>query len=70
MVEFIGLFLLKSFKGCLNQNKIVETEDDLMDLTKEVQQSSLPEMLIASHDLNRKEFFKLKKMEILLIVND
>ena len=42
----------------MNTTQRIRDEDDLMDLKKEFRNSSLPELLLESHDLNRKEGLK------------
>ena len=42
----------------MNTTQRIRDEDDLIDLKKEFRNSSLPELLLESHDLNRKEGLK------------
>ena len=52
----------------MNTTQRIRDEDDLMDLKKEFRNSSLPELLLESHDLNRKEGLKFCVLFITLII--
>ena len=54
----VNYFDLNFLKGSINEQQKIVKEDDLIELKQEFRQKSLREMLVASHDLNRKESFK------------